>query len=137
MCFASLNGNKLTFSLPTRWKATVQVSFSGTNKKLALIEWDSLNGQVSAEQIYYCDNPSGGTCSYENSAAPIATEISVFYATEPCGGAAPTVPVTQSSESDCQAKSVKQWGTWVFECPDTGDTVGIAVMIEDEVAGDD
>ena len=128
MCFAELDQNKLTFLLPSGWQGTVEVTFTGTNKKLVEISWGSL-GDTSC---YYCDNPGGGTYDVANvTPAPVACEITVSYDTTPCVGGTPTIPEINSSQLNCEARSTKNFGSWGFDCPDSTNAVGISIVIED------
>ncbi|MGE3799833.1 MAG: hypothetical protein AB7H80_02320 [Candidatus Kapaibacterium sp.] len=132
MCFAELDENKLTFSLPSGWQGTVEVTFTGTNKKLVEISW----GSLGSTSCYYCDNPSGGTYTIPNTAPnPMACEITVSYDTTPCIGGTPIIPAVNSSELNCETRSMKHLGSWNFDCPDSTNAVGITVVIEENTTG--
>ena len=130
MCFAELNGNKLTFSLPSNWKGTVDVTFTGSNKKRVDILWESGGSPINVDS---CDtNPITSHHHVNAQPSTIDSEILVYYDPEACNGTPATTPATTSQQINCEDRGLEKDGSWIFECPDSGDTVGISIMIEDE-----
>ena len=132
MCFAELDGNALTFTLPSGWKGTVEVSFTGSNKKLV-----GFQKGLESTTFNFCTDPNPGPLTIENATGvPVECVATVLYDTTVCAGGLPTIPADNSSEVKCESLGTKNEGQWSFNCPDSTNTAVISIVIEEDTQGD-
>ena len=139
-CFCTFHAGSLEFPLPSAWRGTVKVVFTGNHVKHVDVHHSDPHDttQFILEGRYsYCENPTPPphTIPVNPTPLPITYRITPFHAARFCGkDNLGDTTLTIANLDLCTDTGIERRARWTFPLG-SGGTVQIVVAIEDESSG--
>ena len=137
-CFCTFDTGSLEFQLPSLWKGTVKVIFTGVHvKHVDIVRKHPLGGQSLEAQYFYCSTPvpPPHILAVNPAPDPIDYVISPFHAARSCGKNNVGDTVMSVAIFDfCAHTDSWRKARWTLPAGD-GESVQIVIEIIDEAGG--
>ena len=137
MGFCQKNGHSLTFSLASATRFWIFTQFGGSTNNKRRVEINLGAGGGSTVHVDCGTHPSGHVEVRDHDGSNVISEIHLFHGIITCTDPGEvSTPLQNGTELVHNEADDIKLSSWEFEVPGTGDTVGITVIIVNNIATD-